>query len=441
MTRILFTTMPITGHVRPALPVARALVHAGHEVVWYSGPMFETPITRTGARFVRSSVEFDSIDENGDVLQSMGDTEPGLSGFKQILKDLFIDPIPAYAAEIGPLIDATDPDVVVADHSFLAAPMLARLRGVPAVMFAISPLHVSSVDTAPFGTGLMPSATPLGRVRNRALQWVMSSLVFRDTQRALERATDAVGFPRPEGFFMDWGLQLADRYLTANIPEFEYPRSDLPAAVEFVGPMLPDGVDDWTPPEWWSDLERARARGRPVVLVTQGTVGSDPANLILPAISALADEDVLVVVTSHPLDPDDLLSTGRRPANLRIERFVPFTELLPLTDLMITNGGYGGVQTALAFGVPLLVAGRSEDKMEVNARVAWSGAGLSLGTGSPNPRRIRGGALKVLGDPRYRSRATELRTAYARYSGAERAAEIIAATARTGDAPTARPAR
>lgn len=162
MARVLFTTMPITGHVRPFLPVAVALAEAGHEVTWYCGTMFERQITRTGALFARSRVEFASIDEHGDVLQSLDGVKPGLSGFKKILRDLFIDPIPAYVAELEPLIDRLRPDVVVSDHSFLASPVIAAHKNVPTVMLAISPLHVSSVDTAPFGTGLAPSATPWG---------------------------------------------------------------------------------------------------------------------------------------------------------------------------------------------------------------------------------------------------------------------------------------
>ena len=37
---------------------------------------------------------------------------------------------------------------------------------------------------------------------------------------------------------------------------------------------------------------------------------------------------------------------------------------------MVTNGGYGGVQLALAHGVPLVVAGNTEEKGEIAARVA-----------------------------------------------------------------------
>ena len=39
------------------------------------------------------------------------------------------------------------------------------------------------------------------------------------------------------------------------------------------------------------------------------------------------------------------LENGRyRVSNARIARYVPYTELLPHTAVMVTNGGYGGVK-------------------------------------------------------------------------------------------------
>jgi UDP:flavonoid glycosyltransferase YjiC (YdhE family) len=170
--------------------------------------------------------------------------------------------------------------------------------------------------------------------------------------------------------------------------------------------------------------------GRPVVLVTQGTLATDPDNLLRPAIAALADQDVLVIATSGGPYPDTVLPERDRPATVRIEPFVPFTELLPLVDVMVTNGGYGGVQMALAYGVPLVGAGTTEDKMEVNARVAHSGAGVSLKVDRPTSAQVLSGVRTVLDDPSYRARAGVLQRAYARYGGARWAAEIVADTAR-----------
>ena len=36
------------------------------------------------------------------------------------------------------------------------------------------------------------------------------------------------------------------------------------------------------------------------------------------------------------------------PRNARVHTFLSYPELLPKTSVMVTNGGYGGVQMALA---------------------------------------------------------------------------------------------
>jgi len=77
-------------------------------------------------------------------------------------------------------------------------------------------------------------------------------------------------------------------------------------------------------------------------------------------------------------------------------------------DVMVTNGGYGGVQQALANGVPLVVAGDSEDKPEVAARVHWSGTGVNLRTGRPSPAMVARAVRGVLDRPTYRARAQAL---------------------------------
>jgi Erythromycin biosynthesis protein CIII-like, C-terminal domain len=78
---------------------------------------------------------------------------------------------------------------------------------------------------------------------------------------------------------------------------------------------------------------------------------------------------VLVVAVTGGPDPATL---GTLPANVRAEAFVPFGALMEHVSLMVTNGGYGGTHFAMSHGVPLVVAGTSEDKAEIVARVNWS---------------------------------------------------------------------
>jgi UDP:flavonoid glycosyltransferase YjiC (YdhE family) len=95
---------------------------------------------------------------------------------------------------------------------------------------------------------------------------------------------------------------------------------------------------------------------------------------------------------------------------------------------MVTNGGFGGVQAALAAGVPLVVAGGTEDKPEVAARVAWSGAGVDLRTGTPDAAALRRAVDAVLADPSYRAAARRIAADAASHDAlAEIAAELAAA--------------
>jgi UDP:flavonoid glycosyltransferase YjiC (YdhE family) len=60
----------------------------------------------------------------------------------------------------------------------------------------------------------------------------------------------------------------------------------------------------------------------------------------------------------------------------------------------------------MSFGIPLVTAGLTEDKADVNARVAWSGVGINLATNEPTPQALCAAVRAVLDTPNYRSRAS-----------------------------------
>jgi Erythromycin biosynthesis protein CIII-like, C-terminal domain len=165
--------------------------------------------------------------------------------------------------------------------------------------------------------------------------------------------------------------------------------------VHFIGPLFDSGVEEYSPPPWWPELDGER----PVVHVTQGTVATDADQLLRPTLDALADEDMLVVATTGRDSADRL---GPVPANARVERFIPHVRLLPHVDVMVTNRGFGGISSALGHGVPLVGAGDSQEKPEVLARLAWSGAGINLKTAKPTPNQVGAAVRRVLDTASYR---------------------------------------
>jgi UDP:flavonoid glycosyltransferase YjiC (YdhE family) len=116
---------------------------------------------------------------------------------------------------------------------------------------------------------------------------------------------------------------------------------------------------------------------------------------------------------------------------VRVERFIPFTLLLPFVDAYVTNGGFGGVQHALSYGVPIVVAGTTEDKLEIGNRVAYAGAGINLRTSTPTPQQVADAVRTVLHDPRYRARARAIQAELNRHDAAQEAATLLEQLAAT----------
>ena len=146
-------------------------------------------------------------------------------------------------------------------------------------------------------------------------------------------------------------------------------------------------------------------------------------------------EELLVVVSTggRPVEslPADL------PANVRAAGYLPYDRLLPLTDVLVTNGGYGGVHYALEHGVPLVVAGRTEDKVEVTARVAWSGVGIDLRTDAPSPKAISAAVRTVLADGRYRANADRVGAAIRRSPGPAAVHDLLVEALAAAPSPAA----
>jgi UDP:flavonoid glycosyltransferase YjiC (YdhE family) len=423
MARFLFATVPVPGHVNPGLPLARALVQRGHDVRWYTGQRFRAAVEATGAQFLpmHPRLDYDASDLDAAFPGRKGLS--GLAGMKWDLKHIFLDAIPVQVEELRRLLRELPIDALIADPGFMGVGALGK-GAPPYAHYGISALTLKSRDTAPFGLALPPDASALGRLRNGALHLAFQHLLFRDVNVYATRLRARLGLPPLPGSVLDSFSPYL--YLQAGTAAFEYPRSDLPPQVHFVGPLLPELPQDAALPAWWGDLEG----GRPVVVVNQGTIATNPQDLIVPALQALADENLLAVaVTGGP--PAANLGAAL-PANARVAPFIPFGALLPHADLMLTNGGYGGVQFALAHGVPLVVAGVTEEKPEIAARVAWSGAGINLKTGTPTPEQIRSAVREVLDQPQYREHARRIQADYRRHSGADAAAALLERLAATG---------
>lgn len=405
MSSVVLCSTPVHGHVTPLLAVARHLHENGHRVRFLSGAKYRSAIEATGAEFLAlpADADYDDADMDAAFPERVGLT--GAAGIRYDISAIFLRPALSQLAALEAALAAEPADAVLVEPMFMGTLGLVRKNRSdrPAVIsLGIIPLGLSSPDTAPYGLGVTPMRGPLGRLRNSLLRFLAQKVIFGKVQKEAEQLMlQATGEPL-DGFFMS-GQENADAIVQFSVPGFEYPRANLPATVHFVGPVSRTVPSSGELPEWWGELEG----NRPVVHVSQGTVANrNYAQLIEPAIEGLATEDVLVVVSTGGRPVDTLPSP--LPANVRVASYLPHDKLLPLTDVFVSNGGYGGVHYALEHGVPLVVAGRTEDKAEVTARVGWTGAGVNLATNTPKPDQVRAAVRRVLADGSYRAASARI---------------------------------
>jgi MGT family glycosyltransferase len=423
MARFLIAGTPVPGHIAPLIAAAHHLIDRGHEVVFYTASVFRRQIAAIGASFAPFPQDIDldyrRLDEHFPQRAALP------AGPEQLifgLKHLFADAMPAQYRGLRAILGDFPAEAILTDTMFCGTIplLLARhSRRPPVISLGITALAWSGEDTAFFGTALPPPTTPAARARSAAMTRYMEQNVFGEVQCWFDAILAKLGLPPLPRFLFDSFISLPDRYLQLTAEAFEYPRRDLPETVRFVGPLFPRPGTQFEPPDWWEELDGSR----PVVLVTQGTLANtDLTQLVVPTLTALANDDVLVIATTGG-PPLDAISIPL-PANARAGVFLPFDRLLPKVDVMVTNGGYGAVNHALSLGIPLVVAGDTEEKPEIAARVGWSGVGINLETGRPTPEQLQDAVQVVLRDSCFRNAARRMRAEFSRYNARE---EIVAA--------------
>lgn len=389
MARVLVCVQPARGHVGPTKPIVEALLAEGHDVTVVTGARYREAFGKANVKLLPPEADFDETDLDGSI-----PGRAGKRGLKLARFDLanFVSAIPAQLSVLD-----LDVDVVLCDPLFMAGLALVRREHRPRVLVL----------------GFLPFLPPVPSGPNSAFLKVLAPWVLGPAQR---RAREVLG-EDPGLLFANWPLR-SDGVLQMTCPGFEYPRPNAP--LHFIGPTTVSAADEHPLPPWWADLDGSR----PVVHVTQGTVANDDlSRLAEPAIDALAGENVLVVVTTC----GRTLRPGPLPDNVRVADFLPYDDLLPRCAAVVTNGGYGGVNHALRYGVPLVVVGASEDKREVATRVTWSGAGIGRARAAASPKRLRRDVRAVLDKPRYRDRAKELAAEMAAAPSMAEVVELITA--------------
>lgn len=425
--RILLAATPATGHVNPIVAVARILIANGHDVVVTSASAYRARIEAAGARFVPlppgADIDLSDVDK---VFPQRKNLPAGLAQLDFDFRHFFIDTIPAQFAGIDALLQTFPADLIVVDTMFGGClPFLlgARKRRPAIAGLGVTCLLTARADGAPIGLGLPLATDADTRRQYRSIAAEVDAKLLAPARARVDAILDSLGAAPLPAPYIDALVGLHDIFLQPSIPGFEFPGMTLPANLHFVG-ALPAVAHKPLDP----DLVAVLSTRRKTVLVTQGTVANhDLSQLIGPTLAALADRSdvtVLVATGGRPLSA----IPGALPENAMAAEFLPFDALMTHIDVFITNGGYGAVTQALRAGVPIVAAGTTEDKQDINARIAWCGVGVDLRTDTPSSDQLRTAIGAVLDDDSYRRRASAMRGDFSEYDAASTIPALLEAT-------------
>ena len=420
--KILFANFPADGHFNPLTGLAVHLKNCGYEVRWYTGRKYQEKINKLGIPYypLVRAMDF-SVGDINEVFPEREKCKTQVSKLKYDIKHAFMLRGPEYYQDIKKINQEYNFDLLIADIAFTGIPFVREKLNKPVIGVGIFPLAEGSKDLAPNGLAMTPSNSFWGRRKQDIMRVISDKLLFAESNQLVKDIFKEHGIKNEKGNMFDMLYRKSNLVLQSGTPGFEYKRSDLSQNIRFIGPLLP--VTKGQQPTF-KHHTKALAYEK-VILVTQGTVVTDPEKIIVPTLEAFKNSDRLVIVTTGGSGTAELRARYPQP-NIVIEDFIPFNEVMPLADVYVTNGGYGGVLLGIQHKLPLVVAGIHEGKNEINARIGYFKLGINLKTENPKPEQMRLGIEQVLTNPVYKNNVEELSREFNQYNPAVLCARYVA---------------
>jgi MGT family glycosyltransferase len=391
--RLMVAAFGDPGHAFPAIALARELRRRGHEVLVETWEHWREAVEAEGLGFTGAQ-EYTVFPPPGP------DTPDG-------------ETAAAAARALARLMGEFEPDLVVSDILTLAPTLAAEVARVPHATLIPHVYPVQEAGMPLYSLGFRAPRTPVGRAGWRATMPILGSGLRRGRDE-LNQTRERLGLAPQERFHGGISELLA---MVATFPQLEYPRH-WPAHVRVSGPLFFE-VDD-------GETVIPEGEG-PLVVIAPSTSQDPECRLLRVALEALADEPVRVLATTNRHRPEEPVEV---PANAVMVPWMRYSQAFPAADAVICHGGHGTLAGALAAGAPMLVWPAVGDQGENGARVAWSGAGLSLARRFLSPRAVRLAVRRLFGDGRYRARAEEIADWAAENDGAANAANLVEEVAR-----------
>lgn len=383
MSRFLFVSLPLTGHVNPMAAVAKTLTAQGHDVAWAGSEAYLRPL-------VGPDAEIQQIPLRPHRRQA----DRGMAAAKTRWEEYIVPHCKVSLKGVDKAVRAFAPDVIAVDQHAIAGALVAHRYGLPWASMAPTTMEL----TRPY------------RALPKVEAWIHGHLA--------KMWADA-GLPGEPPHDLRFSPHLLIAFTgTALTGELSWPDNAV-----LVGPALAERPADLDFPRDWLDP------GRKHVLISMGTLAAENSHgfyqRALEAVRPLG-ERVQVILTAPPE------SVPEAPDHVLVRNRVPVLELMPQLHAVVSHGGLNTVCEALAHGVPLVVAPIKGDQPINASQVAAAGAGVRVSFARVRPEALRAALVSVLEEPSIGKAAAAVRDSFAAAGGAAAASARMARLAGAG---------
>ena len=419
--RVLFTIHPGTGHLHPMVPVARALEAAGHSVAVATAASFAPMVESAGLQPFAAGLDWLQSDSDAAMPGFMEADGPGqIVRLAQLATRGMVDDLVAVGRD-------WEPDVILRDATEYAGWIAAERLGVPHAAYAIG-LRLPGPILRMWTRDMLATLPRIhGLAADGDLSRMTSYLYLNFVPESFEMAPAEVLRYVLKSMRVDGVTPASYAQAIARIAL----GPKVLQSSQRLRPVLFDRSGEERVPSWLGNLPR-----QPTVYASLGTVFNRMPRVLDAIVAAFRDEPANLILTVGR--DGDAARFGPQPPNIRIERYIPQSDVLPRCDAVITHSGYGSVMAALSHGLPLCCLPMSADQPIIAGRTVALGAGVSCANSSSrtspfpyvepsrlSPADVRGAVRRVLGEPRFRAAADALRREIEALPGVEAAVDSL----------------
>jgi MGT family glycosyltransferase len=399
-----------TGHLNTMLPLGRELQRRGHRVTLFGIADVQSKTLAAGLDFWRIGETEFPLGIAAQSLIQLGK----LSGFAALRYNLnLIQQEAAMVLRDAPkALKEAGVEALLVNQMTLEGGSIAEFLDIPFITVC-SALPLNQEDgVPPFVTSWSYNPARWAYLRNQAAYSLLNRIA-QPIEKLINEYRRSWNL-RP---CYDVNASYSKLAQLSQIPaEFDFPRQHLPQCFHFTGPYHESASREAVPFPW------EKLTGQPLIYASMGTIQNRLIDVFQRIAQACDGLDVQLVIS---LGGGNLDSFKELPGKPLVVKYAPQMELLKQVSLTITHAGLNTVLESLNNGVPMVAIPITSDQPGTAARLAWTGAGVTVPLTKLSVSKLRVAIQEVLSQDSYKNSASRLQAAIQRAGGVRGAADIV----------------